>query len=74
MLTDMGVFTKVGQELKTKKDILISIRAFRMSLMLYGLSVSGPGSTEPSGNLGVVQMSREIQSASRDSRDRYHRW
>ena len=44
-----GAFTKVGQGLKTKKDILILIRAFRMSLMLYGLSVSGPGSRNLAG-------------------------
>jgi hypothetical protein len=54
MLPDVGVFTEVSQELETEEDILIPVRAFGMSLVLHALSVSGPGSTKPSGDLGVV--------------------
>jgi hypothetical protein len=74
MLPDVRVFTKVGQELETEKDVLIPVRTFRMSLVLYALSVSGPRSTEPGGDLSVVQVPRKVQSASRDSRDRYYCW
>ena len=74
MLADVGVFAEVSQELETEKDILIPIRAFGMSLVLNALSVSCPRGTEPSGKLRVVQMSREVESASRDIGDRYYCW
>ena len=54
MLPDVGVFTKVSQELETEKDVLIPVRTFGMPLVLCTLSVSGPGCAEPSGDLGVV--------------------
>ena len=74
MLPNVGVFTKVSQELETEKGIFIPVRAFRMSLVLRALSVSGPRSTKPGGNLSVVQMPRKVQSSSRNGRDRYYRW
>ena len=72
MLTNVRVFTEVSEELETEKDILIPVWTFRMSLMLYSLSVSSPGGTEPGGDLGVVKMSREVEGASRDSCDWYY--
>ena len=60
VLPDVGVFTEVSQELKTEKDILIPVRTFRVSLVLYPLSVGGPRRAEPGGDLGVVQMPRKI--------------
>ena len=74
MLTDVGVFAEVSQELEAEKDVFIPIRAFGMSFVLNALSVGCPGSTEPSGKLGVVQMTREVKSASRDIGDRYYCW
>ena len=72
MLTDVGVFTEVSEKLETEKDVLIPVRTFRMSLMLNSLSMSSPGGTEPGRDLGVVEMSREVEGTSRDSRDRYY--
>lgn len=71
MLTDVRIFTEVSEKLETEKDILIPIRTFEMTLVLYGLSMSSPGSAEPCGDLGVVQMSREVEGTSRNSRDGY---
>jgi len=73
MLPDVGVFTKISQELETEEDVLIPVRAFRVTLVLHALSVTGPGSTEPGGDLGVIQMSRKVESASRNSCDWYYR-
>ena len=72
MPTDVGVFTEISEELETEEVILIVVRTFGVQLILYGLSVSSPESMKPGGNLGVVQVSREIESGSRNGRDRYY--
>ena len=75
MLPDVGVFAKVSQELEAEYNILIPVRIFRVSLVLYALSVGGPRCAEPGGDLCVVRMPRKIESAPRDNgRDRYYCW
>ena len=74
VLPDVGVFAKIGQELETEKDILIPVGTFRMSFMWHALPVSVPGSAEPGGDLGVVQVPRKVQGTSRNSGDWYYCW